>query len=126
MADLSHLKRVLVAEDEALILLDVAQSLEDFGVAEVITVTTVEEALLAVSANACDAAVLDVHLGRSGSSAPVAEQLRARSIPFIVTSGSEVEEAGHRGAPVLAKPFSSAQLVAALHQVTRLHRSAVA
>ncbi len=47
MADLSHLKRVLVAEDEALILLDVAQSLEDFGVAEVITVTTVEEALLA-------------------------------------------------------------------------------
>ncbi|HWV02063.1 MAG TPA: response regulator [Devosia sp.] len=126
MASLSHLKRVLVAEDEALILLDVAQSLEDFGVAEVVTVTTVEEALMAISAGACDAVVLDVHLGRSGSSAPVAEQLRARGIPFIVTSGSEVDGTGHAGGPVLAKPFSSAQLVDALNAVTSAHRSAVA
>ena len=124
--DLSHLKRVLVVEDEALILLDVAQSLEDFGVAEVITVSTVDDALVAVASGACDAAVLDVHLGRGGTTYGVAEQLRARGIPYVVTSGSVADGAPHELGPILAKPFSSVQLLDALYTVTRSDSSAVA
>ena len=76
MANLAHINVILVAEDEALILLDIEQTLVDAGVKTVISATTVDEALAAIESGAIEAAVLDLHLGRSGWSYDVANRLR--------------------------------------------------
>src|SRR4051794_34035514 len=65
MADLSRLTRVLVVEDEALILMDVVQTLEDAHVGQVVSAVSTEEALAVLDRAAFDAAVLDLHLGRN-------------------------------------------------------------
>ncbi|MEO8758618.1 MAG: response regulator [Devosia sp.] len=118
MANLSHLSRVLVVEDEGLILLDLESSLLDAGVAAVVTAATLDEALLAVDAGQFDAAVLDLHLGRSGWSYEIARRLVQKGVPFIFSSGTVAIADGFREVPLVMKPFSSDQLVAALLQVT--------
>ena len=118
MANISHLSRMLVVEDEALILLDIETTVRDAGVADVVAATSVEEAMAAIDAGSFDAAVLDLHLGRSGWSYDVAHRLKQKGVPFIFSSGTVDVADGFHDVPLVMKPFSSAQLVAALLQVT--------
>ncbi len=118
MANLSHLNRILVVEDEALILLDLQQTLEDAGVRDVIITATTEEAMAAIDAHGFDAAVLDLHLGRSGWSYDIAHTLQAIGVPFVFSSGSAEVADGFRHVPLITKPFSEEQMIAALLQVT--------
>ena len=119
MADLSHLSHVLVLEDEAMILLDIEQTMTDAGVARVSTASTVAEAMQALGGGErFDGAVLDLHLGPSGWSYDVARQLRALEIPFIFTSGTVSLAEGFQSVPLVNKPFSTDQLVAALLDVS--------
>jgi len=122
MANLSHLNTIMIAEDEALILLDIEQTLADAGVQTVISTTTVEEALAAIETGEVQAAVLDLHLGRSGWSYDVANRLKEKGIPFIFSSGTVDIAEGFRDVPFIMKPFSTEQLVAALLQVTTTDR----
>lgn len=122
MANLSHLNTIMIAEDEALILLDIEQTLADAGVQTVISTTTVEEALAAIETGEVQAAVLDLHLGRSGWSYDVANRLKEKGIPFIFSSGTVDIAEGFRDVPFIMKPFSTGQLVAALLQVTTTDR----
>jgi CheY-like chemotaxis protein len=117
-ANLSHLSRVLVVEDEALILMDVAGTLEEARVAEVVSAISADEAMAALDRRPFDAAVLDLHLGRDGPSYDIARRLRTLKIPFVFSSGSTESMGDFRDVPLLTKPFSADQLLAALLQVT--------
>jgi DNA-binding response OmpR family regulator len=108
--------RVLVVEDEALIALDIARQLTAAGFQVVGPAISVSRALGLIAEHGCDIALLDVNLGNRETSEPVARALRARGTPFIVLSGyaREHHPPGLQGAPVLSKPASPGDLIAAL------------
>lgn len=106
-------KRILIVEDEPLI----AMMLEDFldvldqrvaGSAD-----SVDAALALIDdggsdGNGIDAAILDVNLRGGEKSAPVADRLAERGIPFVfATGGSADSDLGiHSDRPKLHKPFT--------------------
>ena len=111
--------RVLVVEDEALLALTIAEELDDAGFAVVGPALSTHDALGCLERpERCDIAVLDVNLGL-GSSEPVARELAARGIPFIVMSGYSRAQlpASLQGMPHLRKPFTIEDLIAELHRL---------
>lgn len=109
------LPRILLAEDEALLALLLAERLEQAGFSIVGPATSVAAALALIEQEGCDAAVLDVQLGVE-TAAPIAQALRSRNIPFLTLSGySESQRpAAFDGAPMLVKPVRVPDLVAFL------------
>lgn len=114
MANLLQIPRVLVVEDEALILLDVEQTLLDAGVETVLAATTVADALQLIDHAPPDAAILDLHLGRDGWSYDVARRLQEKGVPFVFSSGTVEVADGFHGVPLVLKPFASDQLIETL------------
>ncbi|CAN7596574.1 hypothetical protein [Devosia sp. LjRoot3] len=115
---LSHINNVLHVEDEVLIALDVETTLLEAGVKRVIHVATRSDAFMAIESSRPDAVILDIEV-LDGSTAGIAELLKARSIPFIVYSGSASEgsERSYLVAVSLDKPAAGADLVGALMSV---------
>ncbi|BBF92040.1 response regulator [Blastochloris tepida] len=109
--------RILVAEDDALIALDLVDALETFGCVAAGPVATVKAALEHAddTANAIDGALLDLDL-RGQRSYPVAAALMRRNIPFAFTSGYGLEaiEPAFRAYPCLLKPTNRSDLLAVL------------
>lgn len=118
MTDLAHIHRILVVEDDGLIALDIETTLQDAGVGEVTSLATVEDALRAVAESSFEAAVVDLHLGRSGWTYDVAARLREKNVPFVLSSGTLEVAEGFRDVPLVMKPFSADQLVTALAKIT--------
>lgn len=114
MADLSHIRRMLVLEDEALILLDLEQTLMDAGVETVLVAATNADALTIVDGAVLDAAILDVNLGRGESSYDVARRLQQKGVPFLFSSGTDGVSEGFENVPLVLKPFTSDQVVNSL------------
>jgi CheY-like chemotaxis protein len=112
-------RRVLIVEDELLIAMLVEQMAEDLGYAVVGPALTVDEALGLVDRETFDCAVLDMNLGHGISSAPVAEALKIKGVPFLFASGyganGSVENSS--AAPVLNKPFLTHDLEKALQSI---------
>ncbi len=80
-------KRVLVVEDEFLLADDLHRDLQRIGVIVVGPAPSVERAISLIRADtAIDAAVLDVNLGGTMAYV-VADELLARRVPFVFTSG---------------------------------------
>jgi DNA-binding response OmpR family regulator len=108
--------RLLVVEDEFLVLLDLETTLRDAGAADVIAARNVEDGLAAVHDGGFDAAILDVRLGRQNV-APVAQALAERGLPFLFYTG-QVSDQPTLGqwpnAAVVAKPALASALVAAV------------
>ncbi|MBA3512740.1 response regulator [Sphingomonas sp.] len=113
-------RRILVVEDEMLVLLNVEDILADLGCKSVTAAATVDHALGLIAAQTFDAAMVDVNLdGRK--SYPVADALAARRVPFVFStgySGQSLDE-GYRDLPVLAKPYRQAELVEVLTRLLR-------
>jgi CheY-like chemotaxis protein len=112
--------RVLMLDLDARLMAAVTRALQQEDVV-VCGVASVDEALEAVQRQAFDAAILDGDLLDP-------EQLAAfLSVPVVLTT-TILEPAGaHRffsRAPLLRKPFTSAQLLSALHEVCAVPRSA--
>ena len=84
----------------------------------------IEKALLFVESEILDVAILDANL-RGQSSAPVADALSARGVPFLVLSGYEADQQPEalRAAPCLQKPASHVQLCEALERVVAARRT---
>ena len=108
----SRSKRVLIVDDEPMIAVDLELLVLDAGY-EIAGVTgRIAKALLFVESEIIDVAILDANLG-GASSAPIADALSARGVPFLVLSGYEVDHLPRalRGAHCLRKPASSAQII---------------
>ncbi len=117
-AGLDREAHVLLLEDQMLIAMDVEQMLQKEGFRNISTATSVREAMGILSKISPDISILDVNLGDSNSM-PVAEELRRRALPFIFATGysdSVVIPETLRTAPVVRKPYESADLMQALAQ----------
>ena len=122
MDNLLSERRILVLEDEMLILMSIEDMLGDLGCESVSAATTIDQALACIEAQPIDAAIIDMDL-RGQSSRPVAEALVARGIPFVFCTGSRQSDlwSGFRDRGILGKPFTYDDLVGVL---TRLLPSA--
>ena len=108
-------RRVLVVEDEMLVLIMIEDMLADLGCQSVASAATVDKALALIDAQVFDVALLDVNLNGNDSH-PVAEALSARGVPFVYSTGNTGQSMrdGYSGQPVLKKPFKYEELAAIL------------
>jgi DNA-binding response OmpR family regulator len=106
-----------VVEDEAPVARDIANILWNGGFEAAGAASGPARALELVSSVGCDAAVLDIRLGR-GTSEPVALALRKRGTPFIAVSAYSQTEmpAGFGNSTLLDKPLQAELLVAHLRR----------
>jgi CheY-like chemotaxis protein len=105
-------RRILVVEDETLILMMIEVMLTDMGCESVTAAATVDKALALIDAQVFDAAMLDMNMN-GNTSHSVADALVARAVPFVYCTGNnshKVMDVSHDH-PVLKKPFNDEQLV---------------
>ena len=101
--------KVLVAEDDTLIAMELEAILKDAGYVVLGPCASAADALAELAAGRPDAALLDIGLA-DGPAAPVAEGLAAAGVPFVLVTGYNGDRAQHSpfaGAACLAKPFSA-------------------
>lgn len=113
--------RVLVVEDEALIALELMETLSANGFAPLGPARSASDALALLARERCDAAILDVTLGHE-TAEPVARALYARRVPFVVASGYEQNQLaqGLRVAPFLRKPVDTTALLRELRALLKM------
>jgi light-regulated signal transduction histidine kinase (bacteriophytochrome) len=113
-ADLAG-KTLLLVEDSMMIALDAQAMLQGCG-AEVEVTSTIGDARRAIALNRFDAAILDINLYTETSYA-IADDLRARAIPFVFATGYG-ETVGvperFKDIVVVSKPYAADMLRAAL------------
>jgi len=103
--------RVLIVEDEFLIASMLEAHLVRLGYEVPPIAATVDDALSTLAAYQIDLAVVDINLA-GVESFPVADALKARSIPFVFTTGygeTGVPEQ-FRAFPIVQKPYRIAKL----------------
>ena len=118
----SAAKHILVVEDSMIIALDTEECLLNLGAGQVSVQGTVAGALTALQKEEVDFALLDFNLGTE-SSEKVANELRARGIPFWLATGygemaDKVEDIGARG--LLVKPYGREELVRIMSEYAAL------
>jgi CheY-like chemotaxis protein len=103
---------VLVVEDEILNALLLEAYLEEAGFGEVVTCTSVDEAIAAIDENEFDFALLDINLNGTYSF-PIAKRLSDRGIPFGFQSayGKRGLSEAFRNSPVIEKPYHREALI---------------
>lgn len=115
-------RSVLVVEDEALVALDLEETLKMAGVHVMGPAASVAEAMALLEAGTPDAAILDLNL-RGELVTPVARKLRERGVPFMLATAynhlrSDKEQA-FSGVANLGKPLASARCVEMLGEILR-------
>jgi DNA-binding response OmpR family regulator len=109
-------KRILLVEDEPLILMMLEDFLDALDRKVAGSADNVSEALALIGQGGIDAAILDVNLRGGETSWPIADALAAAGIPFLLAtggSGDMIAEA-YRDRPVLSKPFTIGSVEKAL------------
>jgi CheY-like chemotaxis protein len=111
-------RRVLVVEDEMMVVMLIEDMLADLGCESVTAAATVDQALALIDTQAFDAAMLDMNLN-GNKSHDVADALATRGVPFVFSTGYSGRDMrdGHRDRPVLKKPFPYEQLVEKLTSI---------
>jgi PAS domain S-box-containing protein len=106
-------KRVVVIEDEPLVVMDLESSLTAAGCEVVGTAGTLREARALCADAQCDAVLVDVNLAGQPVD-ELAATLTKRNIPFAFVTGygRDALPPGFRDAVVLTKPFEQTGLVA--------------
>ena len=109
-------RRVLIVEDESMILLMLEEIVAGLGCEVVGAAVRADAALAVVADGPLDAALLDVNLGDGRTSYPVAEALAARGVPFAFLTGygPASVRVDFRDRPVLSKPVHERGLEAVL------------
>jgi DNA-binding response OmpR family regulator len=105
-------RTILLVEDDFLVGHDLRAFLEEAGAAILGPIDDIARACGVAREQAIDGAVLDVHVW-DDTAAPVAVELTARQVPFIVVSGHDPEDVppAMRGATYLSKPVRRLELV---------------
>jgi DNA-binding response OmpR family regulator len=106
---------VLVAEDQPLLALGLAMTLEQAGCAVIGPALSLDAARRCMDGSGLDAAVLDVHLG-DANSFPIADELAARRVPVVFLTGYDatILPDRFRGCALQQKPYSCHLLLMAL------------
>ncbi len=113
--------RLLVVEDDAILLMELEAILRAAGAEIVGLCRTVNEALTTLQSEHISAAVLDVKVGKE-TIAPVARQLGRRGTPFVFYTGQVANDpalAEWSGCEVIAKPAKTKAIVATVAEVLR-------
>jgi AmiR/NasT family two-component response regulator len=110
-------KRVLIVEDEAAIALEIAATIESAGFKVVGPAGSVSHAIQLIDRCGCDAAILDVELGRE-TAEPVALRLASRGTPFVTITGYARDQVppAFRDELLIDKPLEPQRVVAELRQ----------
>lgn len=108
-------RRILVVEDEMLVLMQIELTLSELGCAAIVASARVPEALALLADQPFDAAIVDVNLSGERSD-PIADALIRLGIPFVFSTGysDHGDRADLQDRPVLRKPYTRAALIAAL------------
>ena len=99
--------KVLVAEDNALIAMDIELSLREQGCIVLGPTATIAATLASLSRDCPDVALLDLHL-LDGLATPIAATLAAMGVPFALMTGDRLdvlEDAALAGVPRIKKPW---------------------
>lgn len=114
----NHAPRILIVEDEAMIVFMLEDLLAEAGFEIAGVATTLDPALSLIETCGCDAAILDANL-TGVSSAPAALALTARAIPYLVVSGYSAAQQNdaYAGGLYVAKPFKTETLIEALRSI---------
>jgi DNA-binding response OmpR family regulator len=105
-------RTILIVEDEPLIALDIATTIQTAG-AVTLPARSLSEAMRLVENSELSAAVLDFGLG-DGHADPVCSRLNERGIPFILHSGYAHAGDACRGGTVISKPANPKVLIEAI------------
>lgn len=115
-------RSVLVVEDEALVALDMEETLKTAGVRVMGPAASVAEAMGLLETGTPDAAILDLNL-RGELVTPVARKLREQGVPFMLAPAYNHlrpdEEQAFSGIANLGKPLASARCVEMLGEILR-------
>jgi CheY-like chemotaxis protein len=108
-------RKILLVEDEMLVLMDTQDMLEDLGCSAVVSAANVAEGLACIEAEVFDVALLDLNLNGDRSYA-VADSLVAHGVPFAFATGYGAkglrpQDGEH---PVLMKPYPKSDLAKTL------------
>ncbi len=112
--------RILVVEDEMMVAMLMEDMLQDLGHLPVGPAARLEAGMEMASSEILDLGILDVNLA-GVKSFPIANLLTARGIPLIFATGygrNGLDDL-YPGVPVIAKPFSMANLQRAIGAVCR-------
>lgn len=105
-------QRILLAEDEGLIALELERMLEDFGCDVIGPLASVDEVLESAQRGGLDGAMLDVNL-RGHRIFEILPALQKLGLRLIITSGyadDTLFPAPFRAMPRIAKPFDQSEL----------------
>jgi CheY-like chemotaxis protein len=113
--------RVLIAEDEFLLALEIEELLRGMGCRVIGPAAGVSELLLLIERTPCDLAFLDVHLRHDETVYAVVDRLQALKIPFVFMTayGEEGIDPRYADARVICKPFSEQQIESCLSALVR-------
>jgi len=104
-------RRVLVIEDEMLILMMIEDMLADLGCESVTVASKIGPAISLVEGQEFDTAMLDLNLNGI-ESYPIADALTMRDVSYFFSTGNSLTNVkdGYRDQDVLNKPFTLEQL----------------
>ena len=104
-------RRVLVIEDESMVMMLLQDMLQDIGCVVVGSASRLEEALDQARSLEFDVAILDVNLDGERTF-PIAEILVERGARFAFATGYGIASlpSGFSGRPILQKPFQQQEL----------------
>jgi CheY-like chemotaxis protein len=108
--------RILVVEDEHIVAESLSRALRIWGAEVVGPAASVEQALALLAATpGIDGVLLDINL-RGVRAFPVADDLIARGLPFVFTTGysTPVIPLLYRHVPLVQKPFDVEEILASL------------
>ena len=115
-------KRIFLVEDEVIIAMTAEDMLSALGATVVGPAYNVADGISLAQSEQIDAAVLDLNMNGE-SSAPIAEALQARGIPFIfATAYSDNPPGKVVDAPVVGKPYTEEKLGDALASLLNIDR----
>ena len=114
-----RIMRILVVEDSMPVAGMIITAVQSAGHSVAGHSSSVEQSLQLLAECEFDVVILDVDL-KGENSAPVAEELRRRNIPFLVVTGaSHLLEDAHRDAPLVLKPLKLVRLLDTLSAMQR-------
>ncbi len=113
--------KVLIVEDEPLVAMMIEDAVIEAGHEIAGTLGTMHDALGAIASLDFDVALLDMNLGgQKAHPLPVAMTARGKPFAFVTGYGEDGVLAQFRHMPVVCKPFTAAEIAAALAQLQKI------